>query len=253
VGAAGGGAALAVASVPDSSGVIHACVATEDSGAPVTTGANVRIVDPSKGQACDTTTAATGAPPSETNLTWNQQGPTGSQGARGARGRAITIAGGNTLTLQGGNVVTVGSSRGVTINSPPLRLGGKPLATLKLDFGGSSMTFDVFSWSVPGTTHSGGTGAGSGKVATHEFVITKKIDKASPKLALYCANGKHIVRATLTVRKAGKPQAYLVIKLDQILISSYQTGGSGGGNSQPVESLSLNFTKVHYDYNPSAK
>ena len=39
------------------------------------------------------------------------------------------------------------------------------------------------------------------------------------------------------------------IKMTDVLISSYQTSGSGAGNDDvPMESVSLNFTKVQYDY-----
>jgi type VI secretion system Hcp family effector len=248
VGAAGGGAAFAVASVPGSDGVIHACYAIDRTGNPVVTisGSNLRIIDPSKGQTCDTTTGGDGQPAQEANLTWNQRGATGPQGPRGARGRAITIAGGNVITI-GGTPVTVGSSRGVTINTPPLARGSKPIGTLTLDLGHSKLSAPIFSYSLATAAHGGGGGAG--RVATHEIVITKHMDKASPKLAQFCATGKHIVRGTITLRKAGKgQQEFLVIKLDTVLISSYQTGGKGSGETTPTESLSLNFTKIQFDH-----
>jgi hypothetical protein len=248
VGAAGSAAALAVASVPGSDGVIHACYSIDRSGNPAATvnGPNLRIIDPSIGQTCDSTTGTDGQAPQEADLTWNQRGPTGARGPRGARGRAITIAGGNVITI-GGTPITVGSSHGVTINTPPLARGSKPIATLTLDVGGSKLSAPIFSYSLATGAHGGGGGAG--KVATHEIVITKKQDKASLKLAQFCANGKHIVRATITARKAGKgQQEFLVIKLDTVLISSYQTGGKGSGETTPTESLSLNFTKIQFDY-----
>jgi hypothetical protein len=228
--------------------VIHACVSTDRTdGSPVNTigQSYVRIVDPSLGQHCDTTTNSDGLPGSESNVSFNQRGPTGPQGPRGARGRAITIAGGNVITIRGEPITVGSSSKGVTINTPPIRGGSKPIATLTLDLGGSKLSAPIFSYSLA-RAHGGGGGAG--RVATHEIVIVKKQDKASPKLLQFCATGKHIVRGTITVRKAGKgQQEFLTIKLDSVLISSYQTGGSGG-SAQPTESLSLNFSKIEYKY-----
>ncbi|MFL5823315.1 MAG: Hcp family type VI secretion system effector, partial [Solirubrobacteraceae bacterium] len=216
-------------------------------------GPTFRIIDPSAGQTCATSAGPTTAA-SEANLTWNalgRQGPPGQRGPtgkQGLRGRAITVIGGNTLTLPGGNVVTVGSSRGVTIVSPPLTRGSKPIGTLTLGSGSSAQTFEIFSWSFG--AHNTGGGGGTGKANVHEIEITKKLDKSSPKLAQYCATGKHISKAKLVLRKAGgTQQVYLKVTMDQAIISSYQTGGSGGGATKPTESFSLNFSKIEFKYN----
>lgn len=110
---------------------------------------------------------------------------------------------------------------------------------------------DVLAWSwglsQSGTTHMGG-GGGAGKVNIQDLSLTKYIDKSSPKLMLYCSSGKHIKDALLTVRKAGdKPLEYLKIKLEEVLVSSLSTGGSGG-EDRLTENLTLNFAKVTLDY-----
>jgi type VI secretion system secreted protein Hcp len=249
VGIAGGGAAFALASVPDSNGVIHACVITDDSGFPVNT-ANLRVIDPGSGQKCDTTANPTGPPATEENLTWNQAGPRGATGQQGPSGRVITIASGHTLTI-GGRVVTVGGSPGLTIK-PPSGGGGKPIGTLTLDTGsGTPLTFEIqsFSFGAGATSAGGGGGGGTGKTAVHEIEITKWFDKASPRLAKYCIHGVHIKEAILTMRKAGgtggQLQVYLEYKLNNVLVSGFQT--SSGGD-RPTESLSLNFTKLAVKY-----
>jgi type VI secretion system secreted protein Hcp len=244
VGAAGGGAALAVASVPDSNGVIHACygVMTTNGATIPATGANLRIIDPAAGQTCNTVNSDGVG---ESSISWNRSGP---RGPKGSPGRSVTVAGGNTLTLAGGAVVTVGSSSGLTINTPTLTPSSKVVGTVELDLGRSSLSFDLYSWSVP-TTHST-TGGGSGKLGAKEFVLTKKVDKASPNLLKYCVNGKHIARGRITLRKSGggggaAGQPYLVIKLNQVLISSVQSSKS---SDTPTESVSLNFGKIKYEY-----
>lgn len=110
---------------------------------------------------------------------------------------------------------------------------------------------DVESYSF-GATNSGGFayggGGGAGKVSMQDFHFTMKINKATPKLMQHCASGKHIPKAVLTVRKAGeKQQEYMKVTFSDVLVSSYQTGGSGG-DIVPTESLSLNFTKIEFEY-----
>jgi hypothetical protein len=238
IGAAGGAAALAVASVPDSTGVVHACYPVTAPGSPVpatTATTNLRIIDPSANQQCRTAAGVPGGP--ENTINWNTAGPPGAPGAPGAPGRSVTIAGGNTFTVSGGQVITVGRAPGVTINPPAF--GGKAVATLTLS-GNVSLTTNVLSFSLA-TSH------GAGKVKFNDFQITRTTDKASPKLALACATGTHIKKAVLTVRKAGK--AFVTYTLSDSVISSLQSGTHGRGD-QPVESLSLNYTKIKIEYTP---
>lgn len=112
---------------------------------------------------------------------------------------------------------------------------------------------DVLSWSWSESqqgTHGGGGGGGAGKVNMNDFSFTMTVGKASPKLLLACANGEHIDEATLTCRKAGKEQQeYLKITFKDLLVSSFQTGGSAG-DVVPVDSISLNFSKIEYSYAP---
>ena len=112
---------------------------------------------------------------------------------------------------------------------------------------------DILAWSwglsQSGTTHMGG-GGGAGKVNVQDISVTKWIDKASPNLMKYCCNGKHFKEALLTVRKAGeKPLEYIKIKLNDLIISSVSTGGSGG-EDRLTENVTLNFGKVGFEYQP---
>ena len=91
---------------------------------------------------------------------------------------------------------------------------------------------DILSWSWgmsnSGSAHVGG-GAGSGKVSVQDLNVTKYLDSSSAPLMLSCCNGTHFDTAVLTVRKAGeKPLEYVTIKLQEVLITSVETGGSGG-------------------------
>ena len=92
-------------------------------------------------------------------------------------------------------------------------------------------------------------GAGAGKVTFNPFTITRKVDKASPKLFEAATKGKHFSNVTIEMRKAGGgQQEYLVIKLQDVLISSYRTGGPRGEG--PEESMTLNFTHVAFQNSP---
>ena len=99
-------------------------------------------------------------------------------------------------------------------------------------------------------TSAGGGGGGAGKVNMNDFSFAMRVNKASPKLFLACANGQHIGSAQLTCRKAGKEgQEYLKIKFADLLISNFQTGGSAG-DVVPVEQISFNFSKIEFSYAP---
>lgn len=107
-------------------------------------------------------------------------------------------------------------------------------------------------WSF-GETNSGsfahGGGGGAGKVNMNDFHFVKRVDKAGPKLFLACATGEHIANALLTCRKAGKDQQeYLKITFKDILVSSYQTSGSGGSDVLPSEEIALNFAAIKVEY-----
>jgi type VI secretion system secreted protein Hcp len=111
---------------------------------------------------------------------------------------------------------------------------------------------DIESWSWGETqagTHVGGGGGGAGKVSMQDFHFVMKMNKASPILFLKCAGGDHIPKAILTCRKAGgTQQEYLLITMSDLLVSSYQTGGSAHGDVVPTDQISLNFTKIEIDY-----
>jgi type VI secretion system secreted protein Hcp len=93
---------------------------------------------------------------------------------------------------------------------------------------------DILSWSWgasnSGTMQSPGTGGGAGKANFNDLSFTKFLDLASPMLLKACSTGEHIKKSVLVVRKAGgkDPLDYLIITLEDCLISSVSTGGSGG-------------------------
>ncbi|HWC95680.1 MAG TPA: type VI secretion system tube protein Hcp [Candidatus Sulfopaludibacter sp.] len=111
---------------------------------------------------------------------------------------------------------------------------------------------DIESWSFGEAQHgtsSLGGGGGAGKVQMQDFHFVMKVNKSSPKLFLACATGQHIKKAVLTCRKAGKDQQeYLKWNFTDMLISSYQTGGSAHGDVVPLDQISFNFSQVEVEY-----
>ena len=107
-----------------------------------------------------------------------------------------------------------------------------------------------FSWGEQNTgSFAGNQGGGSGKVSMQDFHYTIPVNKSTPKLFLACATGEHIKSATLTCRKAGKDQQeYLKWSFSELLVSSYQTGGTAHSDVVPLDQISINFTEAQIDY-----
>ncbi len=112
---------------------------------------------------------------------------------------------------------------------------------------------DILAWSWgmsnSGTAHMGG-GAGAGKVNVQDISVTKYIDSSSNALIAACCAGTHISTANLIVRKAGgTPLEYIKIDMDEVMITSVSTGGSGG-EDRLTENVVLNFAKFKFSYQP---
>lgn len=110
---------------------------------------------------------------------------------------------------------------------------------------------DVLAWSWgssnSGSAHQGG-GMGAGKVNVQDLSFTKYIDKVSCDLFSHCCDGTHYKVAELVVRKAGgTPLEYLKITMEDVLISSVSSGGSGG-EDRLTENVTINFARVKIDY-----
>jgi type VI secretion system secreted protein Hcp len=110
---------------------------------------------------------------------------------------------------------------------------------------------EAWSWgeSQTGSSVPGGGGGGAGKVSMQDFSFVMKFNKASPKLMLACATGKHIKSARLAVRRAGQGQQdYLTFTFLDVLVSSYQTGGAEASGLTPVDQVSLRYAKIEVEY-----
>lgn len=103
-------------------------------------------------------------------------------------------------------------------------------------------------------TGSGAASSGGGRSAERcdhqDFSVVKTVDKASPKLALFCCNGTHIASIKVELcRAAGDKQKYMGYDLSEVIVSSVRLGGSSqGGEALPLEEISFNYGKIEWIY-----
>jgi len=112
---------------------------------------------------------------------------------------------------------------------------------------------DSFSWGVSNEGNMGRGGGGGTKANFQDLHFTKQTDKASPLLVKAAATGDHIKKAVLTARKAGGKGGqveYFRVTIEDVMVSSFTTGGNAGSSSIPVDNFSLNYTKIKYEYMP---
>lgn len=112
-------------------------------------------------------------------------------------------------------------------------------------------TIEIASWSFGASnpTSVGSTGMSSGREAStpsvSEIVVTKTMDKSSPKLAEGASKGRTTQELSKKTTQGG--ETYYEVKLTDVMVSSWQTSSSG---DRPMESISLNFTKIEWNYTP---
>lgn len=108
---------------------------------------------------------------------------------------------------------------------------------------------DVLSWSWGTSTGTGRTRRGMVPAACiTDLSLMKTVDSASPTLIMMGVLGQVSPEATLTVRKSGdNPSDFFILKMTNVSISSYQTGGSEGEN-QLTESVVLHFDQLKGEY-----
>jgi type VI secretion system secreted protein Hcp len=113
---------------------------------------------------------------------------------------------------------------------------------------------EVLSWSwgesATGTDAARGA-ATAGKGYSPGVMFTTYVNKASVIFFQARATGKHFKQAILTGRKAGKAgQDYYKVTFTDVVVSSYQTGGSTQSNTLPADQFTFNFAGINIWYAP---
>ena len=111
------------------------------------------------------------------------------------------------------------------------------------------MEISSLDWGVKQPTSAAASTAGGGSTERASFddlTITKELDKASPKLALYCADGTHIKEIIIELCRAGTEKLkYMEYKLSNVIVSSVGINGSDG---IPIEMVKFNYGKIEWTY-----
>ncbi len=106
-----------------------------------------------------------------------------------------------------------------------------------------------FSWGVSRSTDEGT----SNKVIPKEMVVTKELDKSSPKLFLATVTGETISKVTIRVTRPGfdgAEEVYYEMLLEDVQIVRHTTDSKQVRTERPEEVVSLMFPKVEISYTP---
>ena len=82
-----------------------------------------------------------------------------------------------------------------------------------------------------------------------DMTFTKSMDSASSPLFSYCNTGQHKELVILTVHREQQPfENYIQIVMYDVRCTSYRVGS--GGEDVPTENVTLNFSKIEFEYKP---
>lgn len=102
---------------------------------------------------------------------------------------------------------------------------------------------------VSSSASSGGSRA-SERANHGEFIITKELDKATPKFYLYACNGSNIPSIVLQLcRATGDKQLYMEYELKNVLVSRVEAlGDCGADGNLPLERVAFNYDEIRWSY-----
>ena len=101
-----------------------------------------------------------------------------------------------------------------------------------------------FSQTITRGDPSGDTTRQRASATLGDVVVTKELDKSSPKLAESILTGK--VFPKVEIQLASSAGTYFAYELTNVMITSYSI--SGGADEMPMESFSLNFEAIKITY-----
>jgi len=111
------------------------------------------------------------------------------------------------------------------------------------------MTTFVQALEKPGETYSARRSASG---APFEVVVTKELDKASPKISEACVQSPVKVFPKVEIHLLtdilGSQEIYLKIVMTNVVVTEYSI--SGDADDRPTEEFSLNYDEVTFTYTP---
>ena len=109
-----------------------------------------------------------------------------------------------------------------------------------------------YNWGVStpsaGVISSGTSRSSEGSIFT-DFIVTKVLDKTSPKLALYCSKGQHITEAVFVI--CGPSEEGIKImeyQMTDVRITSVFTEGTAGEEIRPTEQVGIAYSSITWIY-----
>jgi type VI secretion system secreted protein Hcp len=103
--------------------------------------------------------------------------------------------------------------------------------------------------------HKAGAGATGqtrrrGVVTVEDVIVTKELDKSSPKLSEAVCSGKVFPKVELhnTASYGDNRATFLKYELKNVIVSSHNVSAAGGGDAVPTETASLNFEEIKQTY-----
>ena len=89
--------------------------------------------------------------------------------------------------------------------------------------------------------------SGNGNAVHGDFVISKNLDTATPKLNLLASSGKQITNIVLEMANSSG-QVIMIYTLKNVILTSTSIVGSAG--SRPVEQVSFKYQSITWKYMP---
>jgi type VI secretion system secreted protein Hcp len=169
---------------------------------------------------------------------------------------AVILLGGTFALAQGGQSAPTTGAPGAICPPVPDLSGGQGRVDAFADIDGipgesvnarHADEIDVFSlsWCVTNADNVGG-GGGAGRPTFDNLVLGKHTDLATVPLIEAVATGQQIQDAVITLERAGAtPFAFLVIELQDVLVTRVNSGWEG---NQPDEQVSLAFGEACWEY-----
>ena len=106
------------------------------------------------------------------------------------------------------------------------------------------------------TSHSSVGGRSGRRAEFSDISCVKEIDKATPKLALYCAKGEHIpdlvIEFTMVEPVTSNKVVYKKVMLKDVVVSAFTPVMSYRSNSEftHLEEISLRYRQIRWEYTP---
>lgn len=119
---------------------------------------------------------------------------------------------------------------------------------------GNVFEIDDFSFDIEQVLNIGSqsSGAGAGKVTFNPFQVTRKTDRASPKLFMMCCGGQHFKQVVLCIRRAGgdtttSGTTFLRFDFGLVAVKTISWSGSDGDEA-PKEEVTFEYGALKVQY-----